>query len=39
MKISILNKTNFYTKQPVKIMRIEILGRVIFFHLTFRKFI
>jgi len=37
--ITIIRKTNFYTKEPVKILRIEIFGMVIFYHLTYKKFI
>lgn len=35
----ILRKENFYTKEPVKILRIVFLGKVWFYHLTFRRFL
>ena len=39
MRIEVINKINFYTNKPVKILRIEIFGKVIFYHLTYNKFI
>ena len=36
-KFKILKKQNFYTKEPVKILRIDLFGKVWFYHLTFRR--
>lgn len=35
----ILRKENFYTKKPVKILRINLFGKVWFYHLTFNRFL
>ena len=37
--IKMLRKENFYTKEPVKILRIAFLGKVWFYHLTFHRFL
>ena len=37
--IKMLRKENFYTKEPVKILRIAFWGNVWFYHLTFKRFI
>jgi hypothetical protein len=37
--IKMLRKENFYTKQPVKILRIALFGKVWFYHLTFNRFL
>jgi hypothetical protein len=37
--IKMLRKENFYTKEPVKILRITFFGKVWFYHLTFKRFI
>ena len=35
----IIRKTNFYTKEPVRILRIQLLNKVWFYHITYRKFL
>ena len=35
--IKILTKENFYTKEPVKILRIALFRKVWFYHLTFKR--
>jgi hypothetical protein len=37
--IKMLRKENFYTKEPVKILRISLFGKVVFYHLTFNRFL
>jgi hypothetical protein len=37
--IKMLRKENFYNKEPVKILRISLLGKVVFYHLTFNRFL
>jgi len=39
ISVEILKKVNFYSKEPVKIIRIKLFKKVYFYHLTFRKFI
>lgn len=35
--IKMLTKENFYTKEPVKILRITLFRKVWFYHLTFKR--
>lgn len=35
--IKILTKENFYTKEPVKVLRIALFRKVWFYHLTFKR--
>lgn len=39
INIKILKKENFYTKEPVKILRVSLFGKVFFYHLTFNRFL
>lgn len=34
-----IRKVNFYSREPVEILRIKLFGKVFFYHLTFRRFI
>ena len=37
--IKMLRKENFYTKKPIKILRVSLFGKVWFYHLTFKRFL
>jgi len=37
--IKIIRKINFYTGEPVKILRIQILDKVFFYHITFKRWL
>jgi hypothetical protein len=37
--IRVLKKENFYTKEPVKILRLSLGKKTWFYHLTFRRFL